>query len=291
MRVFNYQFADTLHFEATYCTSQAYMIEYQLGRNLSSLAESLKLFYSRVVDLGQRVMALILQPVLQSILNQLSVPNDWNDIAIFTGEVMDESEYMQEPEVINNPVGMATVFLLKANLAEKFGSLRLAETCLDKVGRIGESVRFSHGAVPWYQVAGITHYRLFAATGKRRHLKTARSFKKRLVRIDAIGCPNASTAVALLDAYEATLRESSDNHDSAMLKTFTTCLSIVAQGGRLNEEASLNEIAFFACAKRNMMTDANMYLERALQIYKEDWGSVAKYAWLKETSHAIILAS
>jgi hypothetical protein len=59
----------------------------------------------------------------------------------------------------------------------------------------------------------------------------------------------------------------------------------------LNEEASLNEIAFFACAKRHMMTDAKMYLQRALHIYKEDWGSLAKYAWLSETSNAILRAS
>ena len=125
-------------------------------------------------------------------------------------------------------------------------------------------------------------------SGIRRHLKTALSFKKRLVRIDAICCPNASTAVALLDACEAERRESSDNHDSAMLRTFTECISIVANSGRVNEEASLNEIAFFACARRKIVTDAQTYLQRALHIYKTEWGSLAKYAWLKETSNVIL---
>jgi hypothetical protein len=264
------------------------MIEYQLGRNLRSLAESVTLFYSRVVDLGQRVMALVLQPVVQSILNHLSVPNRWSDISILTGEVMEESEYMRQPEVANNPLLMAMSFLLKADLAEKFGAPDLAEALFAKVERIGESVRFSHGAVAWYSAAGSTHYRLFKNTGKRRHLTKARSFKKRLSRIHATGCPNASVAIALLDAYEATVHKSSDNNDSAMLRTFTDCLSIVSESGRLNEEASLNEIAFFACARRNMVTDAQMYLQRALHIYKEDWGSLAKYAWLTETSNAML---
>jgi hypothetical protein len=264
------------------------MIEYQLGRNLTYLAESLKLFYSRVVDLGQRVMALVLQPLVQSILNHLSVPNQWSEISILTGDVMHESEYMRQSEVANNPLLMAMTCLLKSDLAEKFGAPGLAEGLLNKVDGIGDSLRFSHGIIAWYVAVGRTHYRLFYATGKRRHLAKARSFKKKLSRIDAIGCPNASVANAVLDAYEATARTSSDNNDDAMLRSFTECISIVANSGRVNDEADINEIAFFACARRNMVTDAQRYLQRALHVNREDWGSVAKYAWLKETSSAIL---
>ena len=260
-------------------------MEYQLGSNLSSLAVSLKLLYSRVVALGQRVMALVLQPVIQSILNHLSVPNQWSEMSSLTGEVMQESEYMHQPEVANNPLLMAMIYLLKSDLAEKFGDLGFAAELLNAVECIGESIRYSHGVISWYGAAGNTHYRLFNATRKRRHLTKARSFKKRLSRIDAIGCPNASVAIALLDAHEATVRKSSGNRDSAMLNTFTECISRVASKGRVIEEAILNELAFFACARRNMVIDARMYLERALHIYKVDWRSLAKYTWLEETSN------
>jgi hypothetical protein len=288
MALRNISILTSFSFLATYCISQAYILEYHLGRNLGSLAESLKLFYSRVVDLGQRVMALILQPVVQTILNHLSVPNHWGEMSILTGDVMDESEYMCQPEVVNNPLQRAMCWIMKSHLAEKFGELGLAEALLKKVELIAGSIRFSHGVLTWYSAAGRTHYLLFDATGKRRHLTKARSFKKRLLRIDAVGCPNASVAIALLDSYETAVLKSSYNPDSTMLRTFTDCLAIVAKSGRVNEEASLNEIAFFACAKRNMMSDAQRYLQRALHIYKEDWGSLAKHAWLTETSNAIL---
>jgi hypothetical protein len=73
------------------------MIEYQLGRNLSSLAEPLKLFYSRVVDLGQRVMALLLQPVVAKHPKPICQFPTMIGVRslILTGEVMHETEYMQ----------------------------------------------------------------------------------------------------------------------------------------------------------------------------------------------------
>lgn len=275
---------DRFHFFlATYCTSQAYVIEYAtIGRNLNALAESLQLFYNRVIDLGQHAMALVLQPVLQSILNQLSVPSDWSDVAILTGEVMNESEYLQEPEVADNPMLTAMTLLLKANLAASFGMFHLADTLFRRIAPVGGSLRFTHGVILWYEVAGLTQYSLFEATRKRRHLTMARSFRTKLTKLDSIGCPNTSGSIALLSAKEATVLNLTDH--ATLLRQLSDSLLIVERSGRANAEGVLNEIAFFACAKRNMATEAKMYLKGAMKVYQHDVKSVAKSFWLEERS-------
>ena len=72
--------------------------------------------------------------------------------------------------------------------------------------------------------------------------------------------------------------------NATLLRHVSDCLSIVESSGRANAEGILNEIAFFACAKRGMVNEAKMYLERAMKVYKDDLESVAKSHWLEERS-------
>lgn len=45
-----------------------------------------------------------------------------------------------------------------------------------------------------------------------------------------------------------------------------------------------NERAGFAVAELGRLEEAESYFERALQLYKYDWGSIAKYEWLQKKS-------
>jgi hypothetical protein len=62
-----------------------------LGKNLKILEESFRNLLERTAAIGQKAMIFSLKPYLQTILKQQSIPSNWDDITILTGEIMDES--------------------------------------------------------------------------------------------------------------------------------------------------------------------------------------------------------
>lgn len=47
-------------------------------------------------------------------------------------------------------------------------------------------------------------------------------------------------------------------------------------------EALANERLAFYLVKHHRIEDAEAYFERALELYRFEWGSLAKYEWLRE---------
>jgi hypothetical protein len=274
--------------QATYCISQAFSLQLFLGANLRDTEASFRNFYDRTIEIGQKSMILCLKPYFQSILNQQTVILDWNNIAVLSGEVMEEEEYLSEVDEAANPVLKVVTYLLKAELAEKFGKLPLAEFLYSFIEKSGRSICFSHAVVPWWGSAGHAYYRIFLASGKRLHLRKARIYKKRLEKLLDIGCKNAASSVAYLRATEASVCGLVG--DSELLKILTQECQVITASSHIKMEASVHEEAGFACLRRGLQYEAQQYLKRALSIY-EQLGAFAKYHWLREKamSHQLCL--
>lgn len=78
---------------STYCTAHCYAMQIHMGTNLQSLEASMRVSYRRVSDLGQDTLLMWLQPTLQYTLNMQSNDGSWEDIALFSGEAMNEEGY------------------------------------------------------------------------------------------------------------------------------------------------------------------------------------------------------
>jgi hypothetical protein len=255
------------------------MMQLFLGSNLKALEESFRSFYDRTREIGQNAMILWLKPYLQSILNQQNFEGDWNSIAILTGEIMTEDDFLKEVEQVGNPVLKVVTYLLKAELAEKFENFSLAETLYALIERIGRSIRFSHGVVPWWGSAGHAYYRMYLLYKKRTHIRKARMYKSRLEKLVSLGCQNASSSVAYLHTTDASVHGTVSN--SELLTIFSKDMAKVSKFGHSKMEASIYEEAGFACLRRGLESEAHAFFQSSLQIH-EKLGALAKYRWLQE---------
>jgi hypothetical protein len=224
-------------------------------------------------------MILCLKPYFQTILNQQMVFLDWNNIAVFNGEAMEEEDFLREVEQAGNPVLKVVTYLLKAELAEKFENFQLAESLYSFIEMSSRSIRFTHGVIPWWGSAGHAYYRMFLFSGKRFHLSKARMYRQRLEKVLALGCQNAASSVAYLRATEASVCGLVS--DSELLAIFTKESFVISSFPHVKMEASFHEEAGFACLRRGLQYEAQQYLEKAMHIY-EELAAFAKYHWLRE---------
>jgi tetratricopeptide (TPR) repeat protein len=99
--------------------------------------------------------------------------------------------------------------------------------------------------------------------------------------------PNAPQFVALLVAQEASSMRRKDRFvhaDDLLIELFDNAIEMLSESKQVQFEDLANEQAGFSFARRGRRSLSVKYFERALQIYKDEWGSLAKYNWLKERS-------
>ena len=199
---------------------------------------------------------------------------------------MQEEEYMGQVKETGNESLRAIILFVKAQLAGYFGFPSLAASIFQTLESIGCASRFSHAAVPWFWNAGYVHYEMFRITGKRQHLRKARMYKKRLVKAEGIGCSSASMYIAFLVAEEASVRKATD--DATLIAIYKRGIESAAKDGQFHVEGFLSERAGFALDRRKRRTEAEFYFQRALDLYRNEWGAVAKYQWLQQKSAKLL---
>ena len=265
----------------TYCLAQYAIINATLtGTHLSDQEEAIRANYGRICGLGQKDMLLWVQPPLQYVLIlQNHLENDEN-LTCLTGDIMHEDGYMHHAREANHPILVVITLILKAQLACFFNEFKVAEAVFEKIAKVGHVIRFSFGAVTWYWSAGFAHYNLYRLSGKRKHLRKARKYKKRLERMHSLGSPNAAPYLGVLNAEEASLRRSTS--EAMLAKAYDTAIENLSKHKLVHVEGLLNEQAGFAFERLNRGAEAERYFDRAMHLYKDEWGSLAKYEWLKE---------
>jgi hypothetical protein len=110
-----------------------------LGKNLKILEESFRNLLERTAVIGQKAMIFSLKPYLQTILKQESIPSNWDDITILTGEIMDETDYLDELEKSGNQSLKVLIYMVKAELAEKFEYFDVVEPLYSWIEKNGRS--------------------------------------------------------------------------------------------------------------------------------------------------------
>jgi hypothetical protein len=242
-----------------------------------------------VAELGQDDQLLWLKPGLQYVLNMQSDAPRWDEIAILSGEVMEEEKYFRKAHATNHAVLVMVALLWKAKLAVDFGDFGAATSIFESCKSFGADVlQFSHIAPTFYWDQARARYGLFEQTGQRLHLSKARTYKRILKRMAGNGCPNASPLLAFLEAQEASLKKPSSDIIE-IRAAYDAGITKLSEGMNFkNLEGLLNERAGFDFAKRGRFTAAGVYFSRALHIYKHEWGTAAKYNHLKQKSALVL---
>ena len=266
-------------FYGSFCFSQCYGMEIVLGANLEELEDFMRATYQKIRDLSQDALVMWAQPAIQFVLNMRSQESvAWKDLTNLTGEVMDEVAYLRQARDAKHQILVLLALIYKAELACLFGFWSQSESVFKEISSTAESFQYSYGAISCHCSGGIASYSLYKENGNRKHLNFARKNRKTLRQAVSRGCPDASSYLTLLDAEDLSVRKSiaPDTVTAAYQR------SIDAATGNPRSEALANERAAFFQVKLGNRADAERYFERALELYKYDWGSIAKYDWLKE---------
>jgi histidine kinase len=251
-------------------------IWYMLGENLASLEQFMRTSYSRLRDLGQEAMIMWIQPWLQFILNMRSSPTSWVALTILSGEVMDESEFIDDLKTMNHTVLLRNVLRHKSTLAYHFGYYEMAATIHQRMDLIGRVYESTVGGPAYHFYGAMIYYERYRTTRQMKYLKAARKHLKRLKQFEAVGNPNVSTCFPLLQAEELALR-SSDVGD--LVVVYSIAMDAMKTEGFVHLEALANERLSVILSALGCHDLSNRFFDRALNLYS-DWGAISKYEWL-----------
>jgi hypothetical protein len=106
-----------------------------------------------------------------------------------SGEVMDESEYMNEAIATKHKLMLFGFLNIKCLLAYNFGYYERAERVYQNMAGLARVHRDSFSALPYHFYGAMIFYQRNRTTGKVKHLKTARKHIKSLKRFEAGGSP------------------------------------------------------------------------------------------------------
>lgn len=272
----------------SYCLSQSYAMQSILGTKLEALEKAMRNTYTMVSDMGQETLLLWHQPYLQHTINMRSSTYSWeNNLNSGRGEIMNEKNFFLKVEEANNPVLKLIALRVKAQEAVFFAQYNAAVFIYDEIESIGGAgLDRSHRVPSSHWFAAQAYSALYSRTGKRSLRRKARKYMKLLERMDADGCPNVSPYLVFLRADEASQRKSTD--EAALRSSYNRALDQLRESDYVHLEGLLCERAGFEFVKRGQRSDAECYFRKALNAYLHDWGSIAKYNWLREQSKEAI---
>lgn len=273
-----YQRGDVVY--ATYSSAQSFHLHNYLGTHLATVEALMRDRCETVVNLGQDCMLLWFQPALQYVLNMQSDSISFENIAVLSGEVMSEEGFFRQVHEVGHVLLSGICCLVKAEIASCFEQFSLAALMYSKVETIEKLLQISYAAPFYYGNAARVHFRLYELTGKRKYSRSGRRLRKLLECTKSTDCPNATAMVALLNAEKLAHRKNIE--ESALRIAYDTGIQCLLEHKLLPYEAILNERAGFDFAQRGMRVEAEQYFDRALHIYKYEWGATAKYIWLTE---------
>ena len=204
----------------------------------------------------------------------------WIDLIALNGDVIIEDEFTTFALKANNCALLWQFWLLKLNLAYHFGFYQIAESYAAKVATFGKSCHSHFGVYLWYFLVSSVGFELFCRTGRRSHLRSARRHRKALTKLE--GSPNSVPFLHLLTAQEMASRRKSNACDN--VNAYMQAISTMAEAKWVHMEGLANEQLAFYLSGIGRRGEAKAFFASAMQLYRDGWGSAAKYEWLQEMS-------
>jgi tetratricopeptide (TPR) repeat protein len=267
----------------TYCLAMVYSTEAVLGTNLEQLEASMRADARSISDFSQEAMDMWTQPAIQYVLN---LRNDgsqsWQELTTLTGEFMDEEAYIRRALASNHRILVMMTMNFKAILACSFGFWSMAESIFIRLISMGKTFFFSYAATTTFLFGGIASYSCYKQSGKRKHLKLARKNRRRLASVALRGSPDAPSFLSFLDAEDLAVRKSAT--PGAVSAAYNAAVVKLASAGYFHNEAHALERAGFFQARLGNYDDATFYFQKALHLYYNTCGSIARHDWLAEQS-------
>eukprot|EP00546_Thalassionema_frauenfeldii_P000871 CAMPEP_0178935910 /NCGR_PEP_ID=MMETSP0786-20121207/24832_1 /TAXON_ID=186022 /ORGANISM="Thalassionema frauenfeldii, Strain CCMP 1798" /LENGTH=920 /DNA_ID=CAMNT_0020614159 /DNA_START=302 /DNA_END=3064 /DNA_ORIENTATION=- len=252
------------------------------GENLKSLEASMLHVYARAKDLcsdqlHQFSSYVFILPTMQLVINLQKRDEDWKDLTVLSGAIMDEGEGLKKNGQALWIINFCKMYIqhLFEFYEEAYGISR--GLCDDSLATE------SYFALPFHFLRGITAYRLYHSTCKPKYIRTARKCIKSLKKHHS-ACPNATPYLRLLEIEELSMsRCDADTLEVAC----TEIIDILAEEGLSNLEGFANEQAY-KILKRHGRFDSNKYLKQAAHAYGNKWGALAKYEWMRYIHQPIL---
>lgn len=258
------------------------------GGNLILLRDQAHRFLGKFKEYKQDQLTIYLQPTSQCILHFTSAFDYWSDAVIITGEFMNEEEYLAECDRSSYKTLKGDLYILKLLLAYSFGQLDAAEAILEKLKSAAKVMRLHYLFYTYHFFAGMTHLALYQRNRKHRHLRKARSHKKKLQDLRSIQCPNSEPLVKILQLEKLSLRAASAADFSRYENELQEAVQACSDAGLVQHAAIAYERAGFMFAAHNDFPKAEAYINHVLMMYECEWGSRAKYSWLKEQAANVL---
>jgi predicted ATPase len=257
-----------------------------IGQNLAAVEEFQRERYLRAAQFGQEALLRWSEPSMQYVLNLQCCSCNWRDLLTLSGGIMDEDEYIKFGVDANNELILWTVWFFKMQLAYHFGVYHVAERYLPDLDRTGDTAQANFSVPLWYYLAASIHYELYHRfpSEKRSHLKAARKYHKAVKRLSF--SPNSTPFLTLLAAEEMSARGKAKPDE--VVAAYDRAIGAMAATGWTNMKGLANERVGFYMVRVGDLDRASSYFDRAMYLYRHEWGALAKYEWLLEKSEQLL---
>mmetsp|Transcript_19075 Transcript_19075/g.21822 ORF Transcript_19075/g.21822 Transcript_19075/m.21822 type:complete len:1032 (-) Transcript_19075:68-3163(-) len=260
-----------------YCLCMHFVIQLSLGSHLQEVERIMHKFHDQLSDFCLEFNLLCIQPLMQAVINLRSQSENWKELIILTGDIMNEEEFTKirdsEIDALNLYVLYCKMLLAFLFRFHKEG-YSLGKKLNDSAHPLFEK---SFLSIPQKFYFLMISYKLYHSTRKRKYLRTARKCKNFLVRLHSHGNPNIRPYLAVINAEELYMNST----DALEInKAYSTAIEIAKTEGLSHLEALANEHAGLAFSQLGYPITANKYFAQAKSAYRYRWGATAKYRWL-----------
>jgi hypothetical protein len=205
------------------CVATCIAFRVLLGENLETTENCIRTIYRGLCEQGQTEMMRFAQPVMQYVLNMRSSPSSWSAATTLSGEIMDESEYMNMALERNHRIMMTQVLTYKSRLAFHFGNYEMAASVYETMNHTGaaQPTRYTFAAAPHHFFGAMIFFERYRSTRRLKYLRTARKHGKRLKWKASFDYPDVTSYLIWLEAEELALKS---RDVAAIVKAYTTVI-------------------------------------------------------------------
>lgn len=262
-----------------FASSNCFTVRVLLGMFLPNLEVYMRSLYAHICEYRQDERTIMwTQPSFQWCLNMQSHPSSWSHLKCLNGEIMEEADYMKQCIADGHKVLMATLWIHKLMLNYDFGFYHEARRVINNLATTGNSTRFHFSFRLIHFYASLTYYALCRGGKSRKSLRLARKYKRSFQT--PADCPNNPGPLALLTAEDLSVQKNS--RKDKVLAAYDDAIAAMHNQKLFHFEGTANERAGYYALGVGAHQLAMEYFERAMKLYRDQWGAVAKYEWLKE---------
>jgi len=135
-------------------------------------------------------------------------------------------------------------------------------------------------------MGSLTHYELYRSSGDKRHKKKARQYRALIKHMDRTACPNTAPYAPFLQAEDLSIQTSATQ--AQVMDAYHRAISAMQGVHWVHMEALVNERAGFYLASIGDATAAETFLDRALHLYRNEWGATAKHQFLRQKTDVLL---